>query len=104
MASQTDPKFAYTTNANGESAVVALTYDDVTFLITQIVITNNSLTQSVFVQATSTSNGKVYSATVPPGPPFPINVPTNQANKLQLKVDADNPNRLDGVEWQVRFV
>lgn len=82
---------------SGGQATLSFDYDDVTLLMSAIRLDNKS-SRSVFVSATSTTNGKVYSATVAPGQLGSISISSTQANRLQLTVIP--PGKLDGVEYQ----
>lgn len=85
-----------TTDAQGNHATLNYSYDDVTLLISQIAIVNNTV-QSVFASAKRIDGSKTYSTTVAAGQSQTIPIASNQASRLQLTVTPSG--KLDGVEW-----
>ena len=87
---------AITTDASGNQATLAITYDSVSLLVTTVTITN-STTRPAFAQATGTANSKVYSTTVAAGATQTVTIGSNKAQQLQLVVTPSG--KLDGVEY-----
>jgi hypothetical protein len=100
MATQTRTIGVLVDDTDGSLATLAYVYDDVSLLVTSVVITNGT-TRSVFASATGTANGRVYSATVPAHTTQTVPVGSNQAQRLQLTTTPSG--KLDGVEIQWRF-
>jgi hypothetical protein len=81
------------------NCVWTITYDDVSLLLTNISCTNNS---SAPTRGTATvqKNGRTVSALVNAnGDTLNRNIPTNQANRLELTVDARG--RPDGIDYNI---
>lgn len=89
------------TNGHPEAlATVTIFWDDVSLLLTQIVINNTNGRSPLPCKATVDANGRTFEFTVAPGATFQQNIQTNQANRMQLFINPTN-GRLDGVSWQI---
>jgi hypothetical protein len=85
-------------NVDGGSFVLSFDFDDTDLRIRTIRGVNTG-TRSYTVVATSTSNGRQYTATVDAGAMVEQSVPTGAAQRLQLSVTPSG--KLDGVEWSI---
>jgi hypothetical protein len=83
---------------DGGAFVLEFDYDNVDLRIRTIRGINTGV-RSYAVTATSTSNGRQYTATVNAGVTVEQNVPTGAAQRLQLLVTPSG--KLDGVEWSI---
>ncbi len=83
-------------------ATVTMFWDDVSLLLTRVVIDNRTGPPGWPVTATATvnKNGRTFNATVQPGNILDQNVPTNTASRMELFINPDN-GRLDGVTWSI---
>lgn len=82
------------------NATVTIFWDDVSLLLTSIVINNTNGPNPIPCKATVNANGRTFETTVVPGATFQQDIPTGQANRMQLSINPDN-GRLDGVSWQI---
>lgn len=80
-------------------ATLTMFYDDQALLITRIVIDNTNGKFPLKAKAVVLANGRTFQTTVNPGDTLDQNIPTNQANRMELFVDARG--RLDGVDWNI---
>jgi hypothetical protein len=94
MATQTRTIGVLVDDTDGTLATLAYTYDDVSLLVTSIIITNGT-NHSVFASATGTANGRTYSRTTAPHTTDTVPVGSNQAQRLQLVTTPSG--KLDGV-------
>jgi hypothetical protein len=83
------------------SCSVTYSYDDAALVLTAVDVTNDT-NQTVHIDATATATGRNVSVNVAAGQTLHQNVPTNQANKLAITIDARG--RMDGVEWHLLLV
>lgn len=81
-------------------ATVTIFWDDVSLLLTRVVIDNTLGLYALPAKATVTANGRTFNATVQPGNTLDQAIPTGAATRLQLTINPDN-GRLDGVDWQI---
>lgn len=100
MATVTRQIGAWSDNTN-DTFTVTMDYDDVDLRIRAFHGDNRSPTNSATVSATDLSAARTYSKVCPPNVVTDQIVPTGQAQKLQLFINA--AGKLDGVEWSVQF-
>jgi hypothetical protein len=92
---------AIISDADGNQASLNFSYDDVTLLVSQISIINNT-TSGAFVSAKRIDGSRTYSTTVAAGQTQTIPITSSTANRLQLTVTSSG--KLDGVEWSFNLV
>jgi hypothetical protein len=80
-------------------ATVTMFWDDVSLFITRFIIDNTQGHFPLRAQATVLKNGREFNTTVQPGDTLDQNIPTGQANRLEITVDARG--RIDGVDWHI---
>lgn len=87
-------------NGHPESpATVTIFWDDVTLFLTRVEIDNTQGLQPLHVSATVLKNGRTFDRTVAVGDTLNQNIPTNQANRLELFIN--QKGFLDGVDWSI---
>lgn len=82
------------------ACVWTISYDDVALVLTNVSCTNNSSAPSRGT-ATVQANGRTFSALVAIGGTLNQNIPTNQANRLDLTIDARG--RPDGIDYTLQW-
>lgn len=101
MAIQTKTLWTASDPTNPDNvADLQISYDDVLLRITNVTL-HNPTSKTIRYSATSNSNGKNYSGTIPPNTPttsFNINN-ANAQNRLNITITANG--RLDGVEYNL---
>lgn len=85
--------------ANG-TCVWTISYDTVALVLTNVSCTNNSSEPSR-ATAVVQSTGREFTTLVPPGGTLNQNIPTSQANKLDLTIDARG--RPDGIDYTLQW-
>jgi hypothetical protein len=87
---------------DGQMVTFQFDYDDVDLRVRTIRCINPSAS-AAWAKAVLISNGRTYEHTFQPGQPNSteeLTIPTGQAQRLQLFVNANG--KLDGVEWETR--
>jgi hypothetical protein len=85
---------------NGSTATVELDYDDVALTLVTVRCINQTA-RAVVVSGVATATGRSFSRTFAAFQTNTQSIPQNQANKLDITIDARG--RLDGIEYQIRF-
>jgi hypothetical protein len=85
---------------NGNTATVELDYDDGTMTLVTVRCRNQTA-RAVVVSGVATATGRSFSQTFAANQTSTQSIPQNQANKLDVTIDARG--RLDGIEYQIRF-
>ena len=92
-------KVMWTSGMPENPATLTMFWDDQTLLITRIVIDNTQGKYPLKAKAVVNANGRTFQTTVNPGDTLDQAIPTNQANRMELFLDAKG--RLDGVDWNI---
>jgi hypothetical protein len=99
----TQSRIIWSSDDNADPAhhkTVTMFWDDVTLLLTQVVVDNTLGVYSLPATATVVANGRTFSHTTLAGDTFTQNIGTSQATRFQLFINPDN-GRLDGVDWRI---
>lgn len=96
MALQTRTIVSFDNN----QCVWSFEFDDVALVITRLVCVNNG-PHSTRGRMTVLANGRTFTRLVAPGGSLDQAVPTQQATKLDITVDARG--RVDGIDWTFQY-